>query len=375
MHRVLSSIVLFSFLATSAMADINVVLAGSGSLDFDAINLGGNRYQLNIEVSIPSASVRVVTVTSDASDIIQVCNIEAIGGTGSVVALNFAGTSPGAIESVEAVNIIPPPFGLTPASVSVGITLHSTAGSGRVGNASGTTAIEGRSFSTITCRELTADLMPPTGFDAGNISTINVTGAMSGNIDASNLTSLVVSGDVGSSGNNVSISVAGNLTTMTAKNVHANIAVGGNVQNFRVTGSGDDTTEATDAVFAGSLSCDTMNNGAGLRVWGDLEADVSIADEMVGTSARIAVGRELAGDITIGSGGMSRGVTIGWMPSATGLWTGDITVAGQTLSPKGDYTQTGLGPAAGTWAWHPTACTSTRATNLTSARPGPRSTW
>src|SRR5690606_31280923 len=50
------------------------------------------------------------------------------------------------------------------------------------------------------------------------------------------------------------------------------------------------------------------------------------------------------GDINIGSGGMSRGITIGWMESATGEWNGTIEVDGETLSP--DYTQVVTGGGA-----------------------------
>lgn len=77
-------------------------------------------------------------------------------------------------------------------------------------------------------------------------------------------------------------------------------------------------------------------------------SSINIADEMNGDTARIAIGDDLetGASITIGSGGMDRGMTIGWMDSATGLWNGDVTVAGQLLAPTPEYTQTGLGGGA-----------------------------
>jgi|GEM_PF-6312386 len=95
-----------------------------------------------------------------------------------------------------------------------------------------------------------------------------------------------------------------------------------------------------------------MNLGAGLRIWGDLEAHVTIADEMIGDPdpeddiTRIAIGDDLLGNISIGNGGMSRGITIGWIESATGLWSGSVTVAGQTLLPTPEYTQLVTGGGA-----------------------------
>lgn len=254
-----------------ARADIAAVLSGGGGGTLDVIPLGDDRYQLDIDIAIPTAtaSVLTITATSGSSHIIEVCNIKAIGGIGSSVTLSFAGTSPGAIESVEEVNVLPPGTGQTAATVWVAIALHPTAGEGRVGidPTLGTSKIEGHNFTTISCRELNADLGPPSGSSAGSIGTVSVAGDMTGDIEASSLTSLLVDDDIGSSGNPVTIDVDGNLTTLNARNVYASISVGGNLANMRVYGSSSKgATVATDAVFVGSLDCETMNLGAGLRI-------------------------------------------------------------------------------------------------------------
>lgn len=301
---------------------------------------GAGRYVVNIDISMPSAAVRTIRVTSNSNDIIVRANIEATG-SGSVASVVFQGDWPtGEIESIEEIIYRDPSSG-TAADISPTIRLHPTAGTGRVGGASSGCEIQFHSLSIEECRELTADLVRVPGDDPGNITLVRVKGDVTSDfIEGDTITEINVTGDIGASGNLVRIDADTNLVTLRATNLYADLNVDANVGQISVFGSSaEGTVEATDAVFGGTLDCDTMNGSGGLRVWGDLEATVHIADEMIGAAARIAVGRELAGNVTIGNGGMSRGITIGWMDSATGVWSGSVTVAGETLAPKPEYTQ------------------------------------
>lgn len=353
----IASLVLGLCAATPAAADIFVTTTGGsgGTLIWSATPLGGNRYTLEIEVAnMPRGSFRDLKVTSNASDIIASCTIEAWGnqmGTGFLpdITVSFqgvAGTGQGAIESIESIHVIPALPGQDQADIIVGIVLDPSAGDGRVGNVAGTTRIEALTFGNISCRELTADIQPPSGFSAGNIGIITVNGDMTGNVDGDDIGRIIVSGDIGvpgSPGVKVAITADGDLDRIEADNIHADIDVGGNMDRIFVFGSGGLSTPATDAVFQGSLRFRNMQNSDGIRVWGDLEANVTVVGEMRGAATRIAIGGNLDGNISEGNDGMSRGITIGWMPGSTGSWNGNVTVAGQLLSPTPEYTQTVAG--------------------------------
>jgi len=234
----------------------------------------------------------------------------------------------GSITSVESVNYIDPGFGLNPLDLVLTIDLDDVGGTGRIGNGvDGTpTTIEAHRINRIKARSIEASIVT---FAGGDINEIDI------------------NGDIGKTASHATINSGGDIIDIKAKNIYADIDAVDNVESIRAFGSGSDTVEATDGVIDGSIDCDTMNNGLGIRVWGDLDADVTVADEMVGTTARMFVGRELAGNVDIGASGVGvRGITIGWMPSATGGWSGDISVGGVALTPKGDYTQTGLGGGA-----------------------------
>lgn len=153
-------------------------------------------------------------------------------------------------------------------------------------------------------------------------------------------------------GNDVSIDVAGNLVSLTGDNIYADIDVGGNLQFFQVEGSwdafGGTGTPDGDGEFIGSLVCDTMSGGSAevlFRIYGDLSADVTVEDELA-SGRRMGIGGDLVstGSITFTqSDGLKGDITIGWLPSTSGQWLGDITVGSTDLLPKGAYTQTGLG--------------------------------
>lgn len=324
-------------------------------------SLGGNRYSLDIEVqNLPAQTVAFVTVTSTASDIIESCTLEAWTdptsvGSAAGISVSFegvAGPTRGAIESIESLQHRQPlPFEDF-ADISVSIRLDPSAGDGRVGDAAGTTTLEALKFSSIFCRELTATLRPPSGFPRTDITRIEVDG---------------------------------NMVTIEAKNIYADIDVARNIEDILVFGSGGLSSTATDAVFSGSLTCNSLNDGLGLRVWGSIvsgsvasRTNINIAEEMNGISARIAIGKDLEehASITIGSDGMERGITIGWMPGSTGSWDGDITVDGKLLSPVPDYEQTGLGGnptlggAVGLVPYGAHFFESSPAYNLTTGEPG-----
>lgn len=296
-------------------------------------NLGGNRWRIDIDmVETGTCCGFFVYIESDASDIIEEINITGSGPVSTTMHLVIRGDEPsGSITSVESVNYYTPGGGRIPARLTLTVDLHPSLGTGRIGNAAGTSTIEAHRFNRITARSISADILTIAGIGDSGIAEFDI------------------NGDIGSSTNTVNIGVVNDIKDLRAKNIYADIDVGGNVESIQVFGSGDTTTAATDAVFEGSLNCDTMNLGAGLRIWGDLDANVNIADGMTGgmvDTTRIAIGKDLNGDITIGSGGMSRGITIGWMPGATGAWTGNVTVNGVTLSPKPDYTQDPAGNGA-----------------------------
>ena len=309
------------------------------------------RYVVNMDISMPSAAVRIIRVTSDSNDIIVRANIEATG-LGSVASVQFEGNwVSGQIESIEEIHYDAPTSG-SPASINPVIRLHPTAGTGRVGGASTGCEIQSHLLSIEECRELTADLVRVPGGDPGNITLVRVKGNVTSDlIEGDTITEINVTGNIGASGNLVRIDADTDLVTLRATNLYADLNIDANVGQIFVYGSSSlGTVEATDAVFAGTLDCDTMNLGAGLRIWGDLDATVTIDDEMTGAtdpasnSTRIAIGDDLNGNITIGSGGMNRGITIGWMESATGAWNGTIVVDSETLSP--DYTELVTGGGA-----------------------------
>lgn len=122
-----------------------------------------------------------------------------------------------------------------------------------------------------------------------------------------------------------------------------------NVESIRAFGtSSKGVSEATDAVFEGSILCDAINTGAGVRVWGDLDANIEVTDGLSGASTRIAVGKNLDGDITVGSGGVGAGnITIGWMPSVLNpQWNGAVRVNSVLLDPVPSYPQAVAGTGA-----------------------------
>lgn len=340
--------------ATPAAADIFVsVAAGTGgTLTWTATPLGGNRYSLDIEVAnMPRGSSRELEVTSDASDIIESCTIVAWGdgtGTGGLpsISVDFQGDAVagrGAIESIESISITPALPSQDQPGISIDINLDDTAGTGRLGNAGGTTRVESLTFGTIECRELTADIQPPSGLSPGDIGTITVNGDMTGNVEGNDIGNIIVSGDIGVTGSpgvEVVITANGNIERIEADNINADIDATGDILDVYVFGSGSTTVEATDAVFQGSLDCQDVTRD-GIRIWGDLEADITIRGELAGTVAtRIAIGDDLATGATISIGtGMTRGITIGNMESAVGEWNGDIIVDGVTLSPTPEYRQ------------------------------------
>jgi len=153
----------------------------------------------------------------------------------------------GSITSVESVNWIDPGFGRNPTPVDLTIDLHPTLGSGRIGDGvdSNPTTIESHNVFRLMARSLEADVVTLPG---GDIRTIDI------------------DGDIGKTTNEVAISADDDILDIRAKNIYADIDATNNVESIRVFGSGSDTVAATDAVFDGTLDCDTMNNGLGLRV-------------------------------------------------------------------------------------------------------------
>lgn len=182
----------------------------------------------------------------------------------------------------------------------------------------------------------------------GVFTGVDIAGDFLGDLDVpGNIGQFLVEGDIGTSSRPACIETGADLVTIQAENIYADITVADNLELLRVFGSGDAMTAATDGVFEGSLNSDTMTN-FGMLIYGDLDANVDIATSTNGVNGRIAVGKDLNGDITIGSGGLGvAGITIGWMPSVTNpQWVGDIEIDGEDLMPKGEYTQTPAGSGA-----------------------------
>lgn len=311
-----------------------------------------NRFDITLDFAATVAGAFPITITSDSPND-QIAEIEfTASGPGTVIELRILGDElSGAISSLEVIEYIDPPAPRVPAGMSLFVELHPTLGTGRIGRDPTTTTIEVESNVTgIDCREITANIVAN-----GSISNVVVEGDVIGNITAGTIFDMDIGGDLGPqrSGADLQLNVTNNVQTIEATNVYADIDVGGNMRELFVYGSSNrGDIEADDAVFSGSLSCDTMNGGQGLRVWGSVvsgpamnRTSIDIADEMDGISSRIAIGKDLEehASITVGSGGMFRGITIGWMDGTTGSWYGDITVDGALLSPVPDYEQTGLG--------------------------------
>jgi len=351
--RVSIAVLIMLLSACAAFATPDVVLtSGSGTFVKKDINpLGGGRYEIVIDFDGAAASSYELTVTSDASDIIERF-VATVSGAGSTAILVFDGDGgSGEIQSVERLTYLPPAT-RAPARLTVNIDLREVSGTGRVGDASGN-RLEAHRFSQIRCKELTADIeiIEDAVTLDGEIMNIEVTeGDMTGDITARELGLLnVTSGDIGAPGANVDINISGDAAFQ-AESIYANIDVGGRIRTFNVRGTSPGTLLA-DGVFAGSLSCDTLEQSTGgpfglaMAIWGDLQAQVTIDDELLSNSG-IAVGRELTSTGMIDftqSDGLQGRVIVGWLAPETGLWTGDAAVGSATLSPKGAYTQTGLG--------------------------------
>ena len=155
--------------------------------------------------------------------------------------------------------------------------------------------------------------------------------------------------NIGTSSQAVSIDVGGELVSITADNIYANVEVGGNLRSFRVEGSWDSSPMGSgsptgDGVFSGSLVCDTISGGAAevlFSIFGDLDAHVTIEDELA-TGKRMAIAGDLTstGSITFTqSDGLKGDITIGYLPAIDADWDGNITLGATTLSPTPFYTQ------------------------------------
>lgn len=345
-----------------AQAGIVVSHSGSGTLVRTISPVAGTTDQFDVFVAVEnmaSSGIATVTIQSNGTDRIRNLTIEGWTGATSGSPLVFvdingnAATAAGAITELERIRYNPPPPGEIDATMSVRIELDPTAGTGRVGLPPSITPrndLEAMTFRGIICRELTADVGPPSGFSPGNIGEIRINGDLRANIDADTIDFIVIDGNIGvptnpGPGLEVRIDADGDLEVIQARNINADINVDGDIKDVYVFGSGDVAVEATDAVFEGELQCQDVTRD-GIRIWGDLDADIDIQGRLGTTiGTRIAIGDDFrsTASISIGSGGMSRGITIGNMPSATGEWLGSISVNSVTLAPVPEYTQTDLG--------------------------------
>ena len=168
------------------------------------------------------------------------------------------------------------------------------------------------------------------------ISNVIVGGHLLGDVTSQeSIASLQVTGDIGSSTNTVSITAGDQIREIIAGTIWANIesVARDPIEVFRT----------TDGDFNGSLTIGDAGSasGTGVEIARDVNAEVTIDGDVV---KPIRIRRSLIGDIDI-DGALVDQVFIN-SADDSGSWSGDIFVGSTTLSPKGAYTQTGLGGGA-----------------------------
>jgi|GEM_PF-5737511 len=220
------ALLVFLVCCRTSMADIVVQsLSGDTSVSSATIPVGtdpvtgATRYVVNMDISMPSAAVRFIRVTSDSNDIIVRANVTATG-SGSLAGILIEGDWPtGEIESIEEIFYRQPISG-TPARINPIIRLHPTAGMGRVGGHSSGCEIQFHSLTIEECRELTADLVRVPGDDPGNITLIDVSGNVTSDlIEGNTIAEINVTGDIGTSVDQVRIDADTDLFTLRATNL------------------------------------------------------------------------------------------------------------------------------------------------------------
>ncbi|MEO1007119.1 MAG: hypothetical protein AAFX79_00970 [Planctomycetota bacterium] len=338
---------------------------GAGTLIEVVTPVPGGKWDIDIDFEATSTSF-VVTVTADDDDDIRNVQITARGPaagatTGTIVFDGDGGT--GFIQSIEEIEFLGAgTMGADPARIVVNINIASETDTGRVGVAGGGGRLEAHRFSQIICNEITADIevIEDNITSSGTINSIEIRngGSLTGNVSARSIGILnVVDGDIGASGALVDIDVTAGDAAIQAESIYANIDVAGDITVFNVRGT-NPSANVPDGVFDGTLVCDRFDQPSGspfglaMAIWGDLLGDITIRDEVNGDTS-LAIGRTMDGDITLDEAdGLEGQVIIGWLSAQTPAWNGGVTVDSVALSPKGAYTQTGLGGGAVTLAPH-----------------------
>lgn len=202
-----------------------------------------------------------------------------------------------------------------------------------------------------------------------SISGVQIGGDCYGDITcAGSIHSILVTGDLGSTAVWSNVSVATHIYTLKAANIYADIVAstsGTFVSNIETT-----KTTSPKGTFVGSLVAADLNADTSapqrFHILGDLDADITIAsgikdknttDPEFQVDGKFKAGRTIRLNGYDATGtvikftdplGLEGQVIINGDDNhpASPLWRGAIQVDGVTLSPKNEYTQTGLGGGA-----------------------------
>ncbi len=221
-----------------------------------------------------------------------------------------------------------------------------------------------------------------------NISFLNITGNIYGDIDASHgsIIRIESGGTVGTISSPVSIEAgtsmvgtSGVLERLVAGEIHAHIATNstGLIQHIQTTGAGSLNGDFTGSLFTNNIAVNNGANPQGFEIAGDLLAEILVVDSALlpvtifgDVDADITVGEVLdadmviggdlltflfvgtldaarailidgsldsLGEILLGSSGLEGQIVINANPSLSGTWDGDVTVGSTTLATAPYY--------------------------------------
>lgn len=329
-HFSLASLTFLALASTFASATVTVTRVPTTGTSATVTSLGGGVYDVELLTTV-NAQPTTFTISGDTTDAIRHLTVDA--ATSQTTILRIHGpTSSQSIVSVDSIGI---------GSSTSTVVLDDLRTSGNVGSITVHT-IDG----PVIGGDVTGDITLPqrTGGGQSTLIRMDIAGDLLGDVDASygSITELFVTGDIGTSGTHRSIVAGDNIFNIEAASIYADISTGAGdfVQRIRTT-SGD---------FAGSLTTASLTFSAGysssirgIIIAGDLDADLHFTS---GIFDPISIDGSLNGDIDIDTAGNLKGQIIINRANSSGTWSGDVIVGSTTLSPKGSYTQTGVGTRA-----------------------------
>ncbi|MFG0285637.1 MAG: hypothetical protein ACF8R7_14560 [Phycisphaerales bacterium JB039] len=334
-----------------ARADVYVgSLSGTGSLSVDEL-VEASPGVWRVEITVVSETHVTFQITADQQDEIEYIKVRGRvdpGSSTASVAMMVTGEGSGAVVRLGEIEMLAPGAGWTKADlvVSAFVEKDSFGARGNIGVAGSSPGgrIEANRDTILRCDgNFTAEveiieglIQTPyldfvTSLEGDILNDITVEG---GNLNAV----LANEGQIGTSSDLISITADGSIGRIRAREgIWANIAVDGDIGRIETTGAGSDFNGSA----SGANLSEVVSGFADVEIVQDLSADLTFAGDV---AADVKVGRSLMGDIDI-DGDLVDQIFINWADDS-GSWSGDIFVGATTLSPKGAYTQTGLGGGA-----------------------------